>query len=238
MAQASLADAQAKLDKLVNGPSPQEVDAAAARTQIVQATIATMTITAPFGGQVTAVNFQPGDLATQSLAAVELANRSVMHVLILVNEADINRLKINDPVTVTVKSLSGRELAGQIAAINPRGANVKGLIKYTVQVNLTESDPGLLQGMTANVTVVTDVQPDVLAVPLDAVQTDEQGEYVNRLTPSGAVERVSVVSSVLQGVNVVVTGDLQPGDNVVLGTPPAAAASNPLNLLMPNGGGP
>lgn len=96
-------------------------------------------------------------------------------------------------------------------------------MKYTVRIDLAVSDPRALLGMTANVSIVTDKQTGALAVPLDAVQLDQQGEYVNRVT-NGTVERVKVVSGQIQNDVVVVTGALQPGDAVQLIPPKASAA--------------
>ncbi len=235
--EASLTEAQVKLDKLLKGPDAQEIAAATARVLAAQATIDSLHITAPFDGQVAAVNFLPGDVATSSLAAVELANRSSLYVSVLVNEADISHITVGSPVTVTVRALADLQLTGEIAQVGIRGTSVKGLVKYPVQVKLTQTDPNLLVGMTATATIVTSVQPDALAVPVEAVQTDAQGEFVNRLTPAGGVERVSVVSGTLQGSDVVVTGNLQPGDKVLLAPPPAASTGNPANLLTPANSG-
>ena len=69
--------------------------------------------------------------------------------------------------------------------------------------------------MTADVAIVTDVEKDALAVPIDAVQSDEQGEFVLRVKgASGEVERVAVQSGIIQDDLVVVRGSLAVGDTV------------------------
>jgi multidrug efflux pump subunit AcrA (membrane-fusion protein) len=55
-----------------------------------------------------------------------------------------------------------------------------------------------------------------LAVPLDAVQLDAAGEFVNRIDAAGTVERVPVVSGAVQDELVIVKGSLKPGDSVQL----------------------
>ena len=92
-------------------------------------------------------------------------------------------------------------------------ATVQGLVKYTVRINIAKADPRVLLGMTANVSIVTNTQVGALAVPLDAVQLDQAGEFVNRVK-EGAVERVKVTSGQIDGDMVGVTGALQPGDQV------------------------
>ena len=70
--------------------------------------------------------------------------------------------------------------------------------------------------MTADVSIVTATEQNALAVPLDAVQLDTAGEFVNRVNAAGAVERVPVVSGAVQDELVIVKGDLKAGDAVQL----------------------
>jgi hypothetical protein len=51
-----------------------------------------------------------------------------------------------------------------------------------------------------------------LAVPITAIQNDDQGEYVLVVQANGSTKRVDIVSSTLVGDLVVVTGDLNEGD--------------------------
>ena len=81
------------------------------------------------------------------------------------------------------------------------------------------TDPALYLNMTANAAIVTNVQTAALAVPLDAVQFDDAGEFVNRQRPDGTFERVNIISGETEDDLVYVTGDLQPGDLVEVITP-------------------
>jgi len=178
-----------------------------------------LTVKAPFDGEVLVVNYHPGDAVSQSLAAVMLANRSQLRVEVPIDEIQISQIQAGDAVTVTLDSLPGLAISGTVGWINPVGSTVQGLVKYTVRVDLAESDPRVLLGMTANVSIVTDVQAGALAVPLDAVQLDQDGEFVNRVKADGTLERVNVVSGQLQGDLVIVAGNLKPGDTVQIVEP-------------------
>jgi HlyD family secretion protein len=214
VAQAKLAEAEQTLVDLQRGGNADDLAAAKARVQAAQATVDSLYLTAPFDGEVLTVNYLPGDLVSQSTAAMVLANRTQMHVDVSVDESDVTEIQPGDPATLTFDPIAGLTLAGQVAYINPLGQSVQGLVRYTVRVDLAETDPRVLVGMTANVNIVTDVQEGALAVPYRAVQLDEQGEYVNRLNSAGAVERVAVVSGETQDDVVVVTGALSVGELV------------------------
>jgi multidrug efflux pump subunit AcrA (membrane-fusion protein) len=223
VAEASLADAQDKLYHLLNGPAATDLATAQARVLAGQATVNGITLTAPFDGDVLAVNYQPGDSASLSQPAIVLADRSLLRVDAQVDEADISQIRAGNAVSITLEALPSQSLNGKVEWINTDGTTVQGLVKYTVRIDLAAADPRALLGMTANVSIVTDQQAGALAVPLDAVQLDQQGEYVNRVR-SGVVERVKVVSGQIQSDVVVVTGALQPGDEVQLIPPKASAA--------------
>jgi len=221
-AQATLTDAQDKLVKLQDGPDANDLANANARIEIAQAKLDALdvqTLTAPFGGQVLAVNVQVGDPATQGQAALVLANRSRLHVDVTVDEGDVSQITVGDPVTLTVDALPDLTLTGSVAAIETFGETVQGLVRYTVRVDLAGSDPALYLNMTANAAIVTNVQAAALAVPLDAVQFDDAGEFVNRQRADGTFERVDILSGETEDDLVYVTGDLQPGDQVQVNTP-------------------
>jgi HlyD family secretion protein len=231
VAETTLADAQDKLDKLTKGADPKDVASAQARVMAAQATVASIAAFAPFDGEVASVNYQVGDTVQSTVSAATLVNRSQLHVNVQVDESDIGRIKLGDKVIVTFDSLPDVSLDGVVAQIDPLGTSVQGLVKFTVRVNLTNGNPLVLIGMTANINIITDTNAGALAVPLDAVQLDSAGEFVNRVKADNTTERVNVTSSEVQGDLVVVAGPLNVGDKVELVKP------KPTNNGGPFGGG-
>jgi HlyD family secretion protein len=228
VAKSNLADAQDTLSHLKNGAKPEDILAAQVRVQVAQATIDSLTLRAPFAGDVLAVNYKPGDPASASAAAITLADRSKLHVSVSVDETSIGAIAGGNPVTLTLDALPGLSLNGSVFSIEPFGQTVQGLVRYNVRVDLTQTDPRLLLYMTANATIVTDVQQNALAVPLAAIQYDNQGEFVNRLSAAGTLERVNVTSGQTVNDLVVVKGNLKPGDNVqVIAAAPATTPKGP-----------
>ena len=227
VAEATLADAQNKLDKLQNGADPKDIAAAQARVLAAQSTAASLAVFAPFDGEIVVVNYQVGDTVQNSLAAVTLVNRTQLHVDVSVDESDVSLIALGDPVTVTFDSLPDLTLNGDVAQVNPVGSAVQGLVRYTVRVDLAELDPRVLIGMTASVTIVTDTNEGALAVPLDAVQLDQDGEFVMRVKADDTTERVPVVSGEVQGDLVVVEGGLTPSDKVRIVKPVPTNSGSP-----------
>ncbi|MGE5464590.1 MAG: efflux RND transporter periplasmic adaptor subunit [Syntrophothermus sp.] len=216
---AQLADAQRTYDYYKNGTSAQDVTAAQAKVDAAQATVDTMSIIAPFDGEVLYTESQPGDVVTTGTSAVDIANLDHLYIDAQVDESDIANVQVGAPITATLDAMPGLQLTGQVAAINPVGAKNSGLVKYTVRIAVDKvaGDTFLPLGATANVTI--QVQPVVtaLGVPTSFVKNDSQGEHVLVVQPGEAPRRVDVVSSTIVGDHVVVTGDLKVGDVLTMG---------------------
>ena len=228
VAEAKLADELEQLQELLNGPDPDEVSAADAKVMAVQATLDSLRVVTPFDGQVLAVNYLPGDATEQSKAAVKLANMEQLRVEVSVDETEVSGIRVGQPVSLTFDAVSGIEVAGEVTHVAPYGETVQGLVRFPVTVTLKEKGPEMLLGMTAYVQIVTEVLQDALAVPIDAVQYDDEGEYVMLLEfPDRQQTRVAVVSGVIQDDQVVISGELKPGQTVVIFTPQPTESGSP-----------
>jgi len=230
----NLSAAQQKLYTLTVSPNSSEVAAAQAKVDAAQANVNNVYLIAPFDGEIIAVAIGPGDLVNTGNAGIVLVDRNTLKVDAQVDETDIARVAVGNPATIAVDALPGVALNGKVVSINPIGATVSGLVKYTVTVALEPTDKNILFGATADVTLLTSAPRDMLAVPIGAVQNDTNGEYVLRVNPLGGSERVNIVSDSIQGEVVAISGDLKAGDQVLI---IAATTTNNNNQTGPGGGG-
>lgn len=256
LAKAQLEDAQRAYDRVKDGPNPDDISAAQAKVDAAQATVNMLSIIAPFDGEVVAVETQEGDQVSQGDSAIIIVNRSMLYVDVQVDETEISRVAIGDTATVTFDALPDISATGKVTFINPVGQSSSGVVNYTVRVQLDESNPDILLGATATVSIDTGAAEQLLTVPVAAVQTDDSGnEYVIRVNSDGSTEQVSVVSGTVTGTSVVVKGDLSAGDTVELNATSTSSSSDSSTQLqggnsimdlgggvttgggMPNGGG-
>jgi HlyD family secretion protein len=220
VAEASLAEAEKSLAELQAGPDADDLAAARVRVQMAQATLDSLVMTAPFDGEVLALNVHAGDVVGQGTVGLTLANRARLHVDVPIDESEISQVATGQAVTLTVDALGGRQYAGQVAEVSAFGETVQGLVRYNVRVDVTDGDPQLLLNMTANVLIVVAVEENALAVPLNAVQFDSDGEYVLRLRADGTTQRVPVITGPMNGDLIAVQGNLLTGDTLQIGPPP------------------
>lgn len=211
-------DAQREYDRLLAGEDSTDVIAARANVEAAQATVNSLYIIAPFDGEILSVEQQAGDVVNAGDLSLNLADMRGLYVETQVDESDVANVKVGQQAEVTLDALAGVTFTGKVAAINPVGETVSDLVKYTVRIDLdqVDGDVFLPLGATADVVIKVKEETASLAVPIAVMQNDGQGEYVMVLQSDGSAKRVDVVSGVIVGDLVVVTGDLNEGDRLQL----------------------
>lgn len=225
LAQANLDAAQRAYDRVKDGPNPDDVAVAQAEVDVAQASVNKMKIIAPFDGTIVALENQVGDEVDESEEAVILVNRDKMYVNVEIDETSIGSIKVGDKTAISFDAFPGKDTTGLVTFINPIGNSASGVVNYTVRVDLDKADASILIGATASVSIQISNAQSTLLVPVAAVLSDAQGEYVMRVTNNGTV-RVTVVSGQIVDSNVVVAGDLKSGDKVQLFASSTATSSS------------
>lgn len=229
LAQAQLDDAQREVDRLKDGPNPDDVAAARARIAAAQSTLNQSKVIAPFGGTITQSNPMPGDVVTAGKQAFRIDDLAHLLVDLQISEVDINNITIGQAVMVSFDAVQGKSYNGKITSINGAGDSSSGSVNFTVTVELTDADQLIRPGMTAAVTVTVKEINDALLVPNRAVRVVD-GKRIVYILQGGALTQVEVRLGATSDFNSeVVGGDLKEGDLIVL---------NPPSTTFGPGGGP
>jgi RND family efflux transporter MFP subunit len=238
VARAVLADARRTRDNVKDGADPLKVAAAQGKVAAAQATVNTMYIIAPFDGEAISVQAGVGNAAASGDSAVELVDRNTLKVETLVDETTISSVSVGDAAQISMDSLPDVFLTGKVARIKRIGTSVNGLVKYTVIVSVDPTDKPVLFGATVNVTITTGEPHSMLAVPVGAVQSDTQGEYLMLVKADGSTQRVTVESGDLVDTLVTITtsGEIKEGDKVQLGATTSSSSAGSNNNADPGGG--
>ena len=143
------------------------------------------TLLAPHDGIVTTINGTvggtPGAPASASVTTtssasgntfIQIADTSTLQVLAAVNESDTANLKVGEPAQFTVSAYGNRLFTGIVSAISPIGQTVSNVVSYPVTIDVNKDDlqnANLLPGMTASVTIVVVQRPNVVLIPVNAI---------------------------------------------------------------------
>ena len=152
-------------------------------------------IRSPVDGIVIKRSVEVGQTVAASLQAPELfviaRNLSDMQVEAAVDEADISRIRIGQPVSFTIDAFPGRSFDGTVEQVRKAATAAQNVVTYTVVVALLEHRRHLLPGMTANVRVVTDTRDDVLKVPNAALRVRIAGVEPRAAAPHRQRRRIA-----------------------------------------------
>ncbi|AGL03797.1 efflux RND transporter periplasmic adaptor subunit [Desulfoscipio gibsoniae] len=125
-------------------------------------------IKSPISGVVTAVNVNPGELASSAsqVPVVTVVNLSKVEVETTVTESLINKIKRGQEVPVTISAVSNKPFTGVIAKIALAADPTSKA--YPIKVQINNSQQTLKPGMFAEVQI-KNALPETLLIPRDAV---------------------------------------------------------------------
>jgi len=216
VAKADLAQAEQDLAQLRAGPDEADVAAAQARVAAAQATVDLARLTAPFDATVVAVGTQAGDSVSNNTLALALADVSRFEVQVDVSELDVNRIVVGQEATLTLDAVPDQTFVGRVAEVAFLGSVNQGVVTYPVTVVIDRPDASLKPGMTAAVSIATDLREGVLLVPNRAVFVSGGARTVVVLFEGQQISVPVVLGLVGDTTSEVAEGTLREGDVVVI----------------------
>ena len=126
-------------------------------------------ITAPVDGMIISREIDLGQPVAASFQAPELftiaQDLEKMQIEVNVSEADIGDVKEGQNVTYVLDGYPNSEFYGKVTQVRISPTTVSNVVTYSVIVTVDNGDLKLKPGMTANVSIITAENKDVLCVP-------------------------------------------------------------------------
>lgn len=223
-------------DRLEQARMRAEADAAgcaAARSAIRQAqagvsmgaaTLARTSIVAPFDGVVADLHAEVGEFVAPSTpgvflpAAIDLIDADALYVSAPLDEVDVSKVSVGQPVRVTIDAYPGTAFPGHVSRVAPYVEDAREQSRtFDVEVELDPVAAGvrLLPGTTADVEIILRSREGALRIPSFALLEGDKVLVVrgDRLVATPASiglrnwEYAEVVSGVAEGDRVVVSLD-------------------------------
>jgi multidrug resistance efflux pump len=142
-AQAQLAQAQKDYDSLQD-------TSLAENTAGARAALANAELRSPFAGTVTNLDLKVGEFAASGEPVVTVADFSSWVVKTTdLTEIDVVNIKEGQPVTLTLDAIPDVTLKGYVLTIGQNYSEKQGDVVYEVSVLLTDKNPAMRWGMTA-----------------------------------------------------------------------------------------
>jgi HlyD family secretion protein len=218
----SLEQAKRNLDELTSPPT--ETEKASARSSLTSASVnlqknknelENATIISPIDGKLARLNYNTGDIIVDPSSADNVAtiiNNDTLFVEVNIEEADINKISVEQKTYAVFDALDGLSLEGEISFISQKSStNNSGIVTYLVRVLIEKGDAPVREGMTAFIEFITAETKDVLIVPVTAVKNVKNSPSVQKMDG----EWTPVTTGFTDGKNVEVISGLDKGDKIV-----------------------
>ena len=182
-------------------------------------------LTAPINSVVTKVYYQAEEFANIGTPVIALSDVSVLEIETNLDETDVARIEVGNPVVITLDAFSGVELNGSVESIAPIAVVESGVVLYPITISLDGmTDVFLRSGMTTNVSILVENRKETLLVPLRAIETEGEQAYIWRVTPEGS-ERIEITLGLLTDTEAEILSGLAEGDEVVVYAAPEDRAN-------------
>ena len=155
-----------------------------------------------------------GEEVRAGVPVVDIVNPSKMRVRVRVNQADINDLRVGQPVRVGLDAYPELSFGGRISQISPLAvtSTLSPKVRYFVMLaEIDGSHEKLMPDLTASLDVELVRSPGALVVPRDAIAFDGEQASV-RVRDGSGFEARDVTIGALSAHEAVVTAGLQDGD--------------------------
>jgi HlyD family secretion protein len=179
--EADLESAKAAYDGAVAQQRANEAAVSQAEAAVNQAQLDLehTVISAPIDGVVLGRNVDVGQTVAASLQAPTLfviANDLTrMQVKASIDEADIGRIRSEQPVTFRVDAFPDEVFAGRVAQVRLQPITNQNVVTYDTLISVDNPGQRLMPGMTATVSVVVERKTRVLRVPAAALRFRPEG---------------------------------------------------------------
>ena len=190
-----------------------------------QSTFDDATITSPISGIVGKRYQEVGDMASPGFPLVEIVQKERVKIKFDVTEIDLGKIKLGQTAKVKVKSYPDETFEGQVTEISPILDPMTRMASVEVIVN--NSSDELKPGMFANVTVITNVFKNVIAVPRFATientslqrvagKNEVLKKYTVYVVESGQAIQRELDVNYVNHVNIAINGGVAVGDSLII----------------------
>lgn len=179
-------------------------------------TIQGNSVCATYNGVVTSVNLAEGDTISTGTALISLYDMDEVTMTVTVDEDDMTDIAVGSAAKISFTAYPDQLFDAAVSEIADAETDSSGNVTYDVTVTLSGDVSGLFQGMTGEITFVTDSVADVLYVSKRAVITDGDDSYLLVQDENGNIKRTKVTVGFSDGTYVEIQDGVSEGDTVLI----------------------
>ena len=163
-------------------------------------------VTAPMNGVVIKKGVELGDTITSGVSSFNagtvvftVADLKSLIVKVNLNEVDIAKVKVGQPVRITLDAYPQKAFTGKVRFVAPAADLVEKIKVFRVEVTLDELTEAFKTGMSANVEILGEKRDKAVSVPLEALQRRDGQTVVYRMKENLSPQDIGKAKDGLMG---------------------------------------
>lgn len=193
-------------------------------------------LVAPITGTIINRAYEGGQTIVASDVLLVLSDQLTIQVQI--DETDIGKVKLNQPVTIELDAYVDQKFTGKVSHIGYEAQVINNVTVYLVDVIPVAAPPEMRSGMTAYVTFITGSAKGKPTLPVEAIQTRNGKSMVTLQNAKGEYQRKPIIVGLSDGKYSEIISGIDVGTTVVvpqIRSRKNESSGNPLNPQMNRG---
>lgn len=174
-------------------------------------------LTAPYNCVITKISVPEASSRCTSQHSITVQSTETFAMTLSIDETEIGKVAVGQEVKIVPNAFEDKTYTGTIAKINQIGNYAANGSNFTATV-VFENDGDLKIGMSASASVTIEKAENVVAVPIEAVQTSGGTKYVIVAQADGTTQNVTIETGISNDAYVEVKSGLTGGETIQMTT--------------------
>lgn len=173
-------------------------------------------VLARYNGVVTSVELEEGDSIRTGSVLITLYDMDDVTMSVTVNEKDMTDIFLGSAANISFTAYPEDIFTATVTEISDASTDSKGNVVYEVTVTVKGDVSGLFQGMTGDITFVTEQSEQTLYIYKRAVITENGKSFVKIKEEDGSITKKEITTGFSDGTYIQVLDGLSEGDVVLV----------------------
>lgn len=144
---------------------------------------------------------------------IQVQNLETMTMEVQISESEINKVAKGQEVNIQLSAFENKTYTGTITSINNAGTYSSSGTTFSATIQF-ENDGNVKIGMSATCSIVLEKAENCIAIPINAVQTNNEQKYVVVVKNDGTTENVNIETGISNDSYVQVIQGLTGGEKI------------------------
>lgn len=183
---------------------------------------------APYNCVITSINVPNQNSQCTNKHYIEVQSTDILTMSLKIDEDELSTISIGKEVQIQVLALENKIYKGYVTNIGSTATYSSNGSKFTIIAQFN-NDGNILLGMTATCSVILDKVENVLAVPIEAVTTNNNNSYVTIINEDKTTKNVTVETGLSNDAYIEIKSGLSNGETVQIVKEESTSSTNTRN---------